>query len=105
MAEDEKFQIGDVVRLKSGGPVMVVRKEGSKICFGVLCAWFDDQKHAQRDDFPEKCLILVEPEKMSALVPMPKPHLKTEDSADDVGDYSNIHFGSTRNGNKPIWKT
>ncbi len=45
------FQIGDVVRLKSGGPRMTIQsvgdfsKEGLKV--GVLCVWFKDQEKNQ----------------------------------------------------------
>ena len=34
----EEFKIGDVVKLKSGGPNMTVEVIGEQ---GVYCAWFD----------------------------------------------------------------
>lgn len=86
MAEDTKFQIGDVVRLKSGGPVMTVIDESF-----LGCTWFDDEKHAQTHGFPEKCLILVDSEKMSALVRcrnFHKPKIRTT----SLEDYSDFPF-------------
>ena len=40
---DRKFSKGDLVRLKSGGPVMTVDKTEELLCAktGVLCKWFD----------------------------------------------------------------
>jgi len=36
------FQIGDTVRLKSGGPLMTY--EGAGGLSGVICSWFDGGK-------------------------------------------------------------
>jgi uncharacterized protein YodC (DUF2158 family) len=42
------FQVGDVVRLKSGGPDMTVQSIDSD---GLYCTWFDDKKQRQFDTF------------------------------------------------------
>ncbi len=50
----KKIEIGDVVRLKSGGPAMTVAKvEGKEIA----CVWFDG-KTQRADAFPSVCLEL-----------------------------------------------
>jgi uncharacterized protein YodC (DUF2158 family) len=57
------FAQGDLVQLKSGGPVMVVAKTGfrrrllgsedeTEAVEGALCAWFDTTDHLQTDSFP-----------------------------------------------------
>lgn len=35
------FQVGDVVQLKSGGPMMTVYAVGTKEPVSVICKWFD----------------------------------------------------------------
>jgi uncharacterized protein YodC (DUF2158 family) len=55
------FQVGDVVRLKSGGPAMTVTKTG----FGadmVLCEWFEEGD-AKQKSFPTASLIRIEERK------------------------------------------
>ena len=42
-----EFNAGDVVRLKSGGPLMTVEKTGTTAMLGeeaVWCVWFDKTK-------------------------------------------------------------
>jgi uncharacterized protein YodC (DUF2158 family) len=44
-----KFNVGEVVQLKSGGPLMTVQSIGDYtmsggLNSGVLCVWFDDKK-------------------------------------------------------------
>lgn len=47
-----QFKIGDLVRLKSGGPLMTVHDIGDYTLSngtnsGLLCVWFDDRKKVQ----------------------------------------------------------
>lgn len=42
MVSEEKFQIGDLVVLKSGGPVMSVNSVGADTA---TCKWFAGKKH------------------------------------------------------------
>ncbi|TJZ89012.1 DUF2158 domain-containing protein [Paracoccus gahaiensis] len=39
---EKTFQVGDTVRLKSGGPVMTY--EGAGAYSGAICSWFDGGK-------------------------------------------------------------
>lgn len=54
------FTIGDLVRLKSGGPDMTVTYV-STMAHGVFCAasWFDDSGKRNMHEFPSECLTLV----------------------------------------------
>lgn len=57
-AQTDQFQIGDVVRLKSGGPAMTITEVGDAYMSGrptVWCAWFD-AKGRQSGDFPPATL-------------------------------------------------
>ena len=52
---DQKFEVGAVVMLKSGGPkmtVMAYQKDYEKY----LCRWFDDSKKPYEDYFEEAAL-------------------------------------------------
>jgi uncharacterized protein YodC (DUF2158 family) len=43
----EQWKVGDVVQLKSGGPIMTVVNVGDYPSGpGVNCAWFDNKKHS-----------------------------------------------------------
>jgi uncharacterized protein YodC (DUF2158 family) len=58
-----KFKIGDIVRLKSGGPDMIVVDRGALSFLmppGVPCWWFS-KRHGKvhRDSFPEELLVLA----------------------------------------------
>lgn len=52
-----EFQIGHVVQLKSGGPVMTVQDVGDFSPMGpnpgVLCVWFDDKKRDEKIFHPD----------------------------------------------------
>jgi uncharacterized protein YodC (DUF2158 family) len=53
------FKKGDVVTLKSGGPLMtirLIRHDGS-----LLCMWFDSKKERKEDDFdPDTVKLHIE---------------------------------------------
>lgn len=54
----DMFELGDVVRLKSGGPSMTVvgKREGY-----LLCMWYVEEEHAMSStDFIPECLVHVE---------------------------------------------
>lgn len=60
-----EFQIGDVVKLKSGGPVMTIQNLGdysgpSGIKNGAFCIWFDGNKQ-QTSVFEVVTLVKAEP--------------------------------------------
>jgi uncharacterized protein YodC (DUF2158 family) len=50
MAKGTKFQVGDIVRLKSGGPEMTV--ERALVGSEYRCQWFAGKK-LESGDFPE----------------------------------------------------
>jgi uncharacterized protein YodC (DUF2158 family) len=53
------FKPGDVVQLKSGGPIMTVLEVGADSYTGkpmVWCTWFDDKKKRENDAFPPQAL-------------------------------------------------
>jgi len=61
-----KFKIGDVVYLKSGGPLMVVSSTDEVTnCDGtyieVTCEWLNKKGNPKWDDFDSRCLIDIKP--------------------------------------------
>ena len=48
-----KFNIGDTVRLKSGGPLMTIESE---INGRFWCSWFDEKKQFKKETFPPETL-------------------------------------------------
>jgi len=59
MTEVAPFEIGDVVRLKSGGPPMTVTQVGIRHMTGqmtVWCTWFDAKNTPQDGTFPPAAL-------------------------------------------------
>lgn len=58
------FQIGDIVKLKSGGPDMVIIGIPGKIIYYYTRQWFDVKSRLQRTTFDQKTapLILVKVE-------------------------------------------
>jgi uncharacterized protein YodC (DUF2158 family) len=53
-----KFNVGEVVQLKSGGPLMTIQAIGdyslsNGLNPGVLCVWFDDKKKVEDVFHPE----------------------------------------------------
>jgi uncharacterized protein YodC (DUF2158 family) len=64
MTEEHKFKIGDVVRLKSGGPNMTVANYdlyGYDSEKKYLCTWFDDKHKHNETLFWGEQLELVHP--------------------------------------------
>ena len=61
----DKFKIGDVVRLKSGGPNMTVTEYDvygyAETQKKYLCRWFDDKHKPAELTFKEEELELVHP--------------------------------------------
>lgn len=49
------FEVGDVVKLRSGGPAMSIYEVIDDDT--VICQWFDDSDHEQRTDFNISCLV------------------------------------------------
>jgi uncharacterized protein YodC (DUF2158 family) len=58
MADEEVFEVGDVVQAKSGGPKMTVYEVGEDMHGknNVWCFWFDGTKKIT-GDFPPKTLL------------------------------------------------
>lgn len=59
MSNQNGFNTGDIVKLKSGGPEMTVQKELAENHF--RCQWFAGKK-LESGPFPEGSLVLVTPE-------------------------------------------
>jgi uncharacterized protein YodC (DUF2158 family) len=61
-----EIKIGDVVRLKSGGPSMTVNKKGDFSPLGpnpgVHCVWFDNKRNKQDDTFHEDTVEIYKEE-------------------------------------------
>lgn len=55
----DKFEKGDLVRLKSGGPTMTVSKVGGPVNPPIHCKWFSDGK-VQSASFGPESLTKVE---------------------------------------------
>jgi uncharacterized protein YodC (DUF2158 family) len=49
----EQWKVGDVVQLKSGGPIMTVLSTGSQGC---RCSWFDHAQKPSEHVFPSEAL-------------------------------------------------
>lgn len=59
------IKIGDRVRLRSGGPLMVVAGGSKQDLHGSVegacfCRWFDEDGHLQGEDFPLATLQVIE---------------------------------------------
>lgn len=72
--ELKDVSLGDLVQVKSGGPVMTVAKTGTSASFGeefVSCVWFEkvgNKQTPQTDSFPPAVLEKVEKQRASASV-------------------------------------
>ena len=52
------FKIGDLVVLKSGGPMMTVLRAGTEERQAILvCGWFDQSSNAHQGNFPPDVLV------------------------------------------------
>jgi uncharacterized protein YodC (DUF2158 family) len=60
MATKSKFEVGETVKLKSGGPVMTVRFAASATSGGYTCQWFAGKK-LEQGQFAEESLVKAEP--------------------------------------------
>ena len=55
MSEEKiEFKAGDVVQLKSGGPLMIVYSEDNSMGYGMGCGWFHDGKYQNASFFKEQ---------------------------------------------------
>lgn len=64
MAQGTEFEVGTIVKLKSGGPDMTVQREvkiGSNHDTFYRCQWFAGKK-LESGDFPPDSLELVPPQ-------------------------------------------
>jgi uncharacterized protein YodC (DUF2158 family) len=63
---EQKFKIGDIVTLKSGGPSMTVSrvmtesdfKLGDVFSGNYQCTWFDDKNKHNQQFFPQDSLVI-----------------------------------------------
>jgi uncharacterized protein YodC (DUF2158 family) len=107
-----KFENGDVVVLKSGGPAMTVRGTvienppgPNDVHWGrVTVNWFDEKScEAQWADFPEACLDLVDDpgeeakEELLQSIPLLFNILKLPVNKSVVEDWLTKHFGDWEN--------
>ncbi|RQT87050.1 YodC family protein [Burkholderia cepacia] len=58
MSEGTEFNVGDIVKLVSGGPDMAVKRYSSVGAGSFYCQWFAGKK-LENGDFPAKSLVLV----------------------------------------------
>ena len=54
------FQVGDVVRLKSGGPLMTVQQ--ATYADNIVCTWFGENNKRMSEGFHPRTLQSVGPE-------------------------------------------
>ncbi|MEC6880675.1 YodC family protein [Photobacterium piscicola] len=59
----DTFNIGDIVQLKSGGPIMTV-DGGGNYGIGVVCKWFDMNETLKSDSFAEASLKIYVDQEM-----------------------------------------
>ena len=68
-----ELKVGDVVKLKSGGPKMTIANTKSNPA-GILCTWFDEAE-VKSSRFPAKALELVKKPQKKAAPRRPKRRL------------------------------
>lgn len=57
---ESNFEVGDVVRLKSGGPLMTVQQ--AKYADNVMCTWFGENNKRLSEGFHPRTLKLEDAE-------------------------------------------
>ena len=57
---DNPFQVGDVVRLKSGGPLMTVQQ--ATYADNIVCTWFGESNKRMSEGFHLRTLQKIRPE-------------------------------------------
>ena len=55
-----KYEVGDVVRLKSGGPLMTVQQ--ATYADNIVCTWFDENNKRLSEGFHPRTLQPMGPE-------------------------------------------
>jgi len=55
-----QFQVGDVVRLKSGGPLMTVQQ--ATYADNIMCTWFGENNRRMSEGFHPRTLRHMGPE-------------------------------------------
>ena len=69
--ETSKFRVGDVVKLKSGGPAMTViaydpDRDGEYKCPYTTCSWFSSDNCQEKGRFPVEAIDVVAPIKLQS---------------------------------------
>lgn len=59
MNDGNRFAVGDIVKLKSGGPDMTIRVSPDTAGKSYVCQWFAGKK-LEQGNFPEDSLTQVE---------------------------------------------
>jgi len=65
MHGENAMQPGDVVQLKSGGPIMTVQEVKPA---GVVCTWFDEKHNLKTAAFPEAMLDSYQDPQIEAFI-------------------------------------
>lgn len=60
MEPKELFKIGDLVRLKSGGPIMTINYVKDYEENECICIWFNDKKEVLSRSFNPTTLVKIE---------------------------------------------
>lgn len=65
MAKASQFEVGTIVKLKSGGPDMTIKGNANTNGTHAMCQWFAGKK-LEQGSFPIESLELVKPEAKGA---------------------------------------